>query len=87
MRAASHAARHSPYFPVAEIFDALQRSGVEATLERVEEVVKLCDADGNGMVSAQEYVDAVHRKLVPQSWWSRVAPRRRVLERRHDDAT
>ncbi|KAH8097554.1 Ca2-binding protein [Aureococcus anophagefferens] len=51
-----------------EIFAALQRSGVEATLERVEEVVKLCDADGNGMVSAQEYVDAVHRKLVPQSW-------------------
>ncbi|KAH8053158.1 Ca2-binding protein [Aureococcus anophagefferens] len=50
-----------------EIFAALQRSGVEATLERVEEVVKLCDADGNGMVSAQEYVDAVHRKLVPQS--------------------
>jgi hypothetical protein len=31
------------------------------------------------MVSAQEYVDAVHRKLVPQSWWSRVAPRRRVV--------
>ena len=69
---------HHPLPPVAEIFDALQRSGVEATLERVEEVVKLCDADGNGMVSAQEYVDAVHRKLVPQSWWSRVAPRRRV---------
>ena len=38
-------------------------------MQRVREVVKACDADGNGAVSAQEYVDAAARNLVPTSWF------------------
>ena len=42
-------------------------------MDRVNELVKQCDADGDGKVSAQEYVDAAAAGVVPRSWLGTVA--------------
>ena len=42
-----------------EIYDALKAKGEEANMARVEQVAKACDTDGNGKISAQEWVRGV----------------------------
>ena len=39
-----------------------------ASLERVQEIVSRADADGNGLVSKQEYLDALAADIVPRGW-------------------
>ena len=39
-----------------------------ASLERVQEIVSRADADGNGLVSKQEYLDAIAADIVPRGW-------------------
>ena len=53
-----------------EIFQALSKNNADVTLERVQEIVKAADADGNGTVSKQEWEDAVAKDpgLVPAAW-------------------
>ena len=42
-----------------EIYQALSKNDADVTLARVQEIVAKADADGNGTVSRQEYLDAV----------------------------
>ena len=53
-----------------EIFQALSKNNADVTLERVQEIVKAADADGNGTVSKQEWEEAVAKDpgLVPAAW-------------------
>ena len=51
-----------------EIYQALSKNDAELTLARVQEIVAKADADGNGTVSRQEYLDAVAADIVPGSW-------------------
>ena len=39
-----------------------------ASLERVQEIVSRADVDGNGLVSKQEYLDALAADIVPRGW-------------------
>lgn len=56
-----------------EIADALKRWKVPVTPEKLEEIVKSCDADGDGGISYQEFVDGMARDLVaPTSIWGSV---------------
>ena len=51
-----------------EIHRALSKNGEDVSLERVKELVAKADTDGNGLVSKQEYLDAIAADLVPQGW-------------------
>merc|ERR1719201_2100492 len=44
------------------------KDGVDASTERVQEVVDDADTDGDGTVSEKEYTDAVAADKVPESW-------------------
>ena len=51
-----------------EIYQALSKNDADVALARVQEIVAKADADGNGTVSRQEYLDAVAADIVPGSW-------------------
>ena len=51
-----------------EIYQALSKNDADVDLARVQEIVAKADADGNGTVSRQEYLDAVAADIVPGSW-------------------
>ena len=50
-----------------EIYQALSKNDADVSLARVQAIVAKADADGNGTVSRQEYLDAVAADIVPGS--------------------
>ena len=75
-----------------EIYQALSKNDADVTFARVQEIVAKADADGNGTVSRQEYLDAVAADIVREAGsaalagaWARSSPSRRPRRppRRH----
>jgi Ca2+-binding EF-hand superfamily protein len=51
-----------------EIFEALSSNNSDVTLDRVKELVAKADKNGNGLVSKQEYLDALAADIIPEGW-------------------
>jgi len=51
-----------------EIFQALSSNNSDVTLDRVKELVAKADKNGNGLVSKQEYLDAIRDDIIPDGW-------------------
>ena len=51
-----------------EIFEALSSNNSDVTLDRVKELVAKADKNGNGLVSKQEYLDALAADILPEGW-------------------
>ena len=51
-----------------EIFEALSSNNADVTLDRVKELVAKADKNGNGLVSKQEYIEALAADIIPEGW-------------------
>ena len=51
-----------------EIHRALSKNNEDVSLDRVKELVAKADKSGDGLVSKQEYLDAIAADLVPEGW-------------------